>query len=379
MFDSIRRILFVFYAVFLRLPVWAIIWLVGRTGVFKTVFVIYPHDKEEYAKLCPDYQPFIKFMSGRPTPGGVILDGWKPVGIYLFISNTPQELVRKQNRHIAELIVTRMKWIQKLSGARTVGFAGQLGPILERRHGIAMEPPFFASTMGNVFSIEDALSHLATEESRQPWELSIGILGGGELGELLKEHFSGQGYAVSILDVKFKRKGGVTLQLSEAQRQQMDHLDFVINLLPTGEDFINCGIAGLLDSSSSVIDFSRPAIPREQLQAQVFMGNRVQRPGMRFMFSLPGDWQKNEIPACSMPSILAAQFGVVENDLRKFCRAARQVAFGTALAPAMEPLPSPLLGKMHVWQQQLQAVCRSYFWVAKSKESFSFASLKERG
>ena len=214
-------------------------------------------------------------------------------------------------------------------------------------------------------------------EGKLPWEISIGILGGGELGELLKEHFSSQGYTVSILDVKFKRKGGVTLQLSETERHQLDHIDFVINLLPTGEDFINCGIAELLDASSSVIDFSRPAIPREQLRARVFMGNRVQRPGMRFMFSLPGDWRKNEIPACSMPSILAANFGIVENDLRKFCRAARQVAFGTALAPAMEPLPSPLFSKVQSWGHQLQMACRPYFCFAKERV-FQLCLLKER-
>ena len=114
MFTRTRRLLFVIYAVFLRIPTWIVIWLIGRTGVFKTIFVIYPHDKEEYSKLCPDYQWFVRFMSGRPTPGGLILDGWKPVGIYLFISNPPQELAKKKNRHIAEMIVHRMQWIQNL-------------------------------------------------------------------------------------------------------------------------------------------------------------------------------------------------------------------------------------------------------------------------
>ena len=376
MSNNIRQILFVIYAVFLRLPTWAIIWLIGRTGVFKTVFVIYPHDKEEYSKLCPDYQPFIRFMSGRPTPGGLILDGWKPVGIYLFISNTPQELARKKNRHIADKIVRRMQWIKKISGAKAIGFAGQLGPILERRHDIPMVPPFFSSTMGNVFSIEEALIHLASKEKKHPWELSIAILGGGELGEILKEHFSSQGYEVSILDVKFKRRGGVELRLSEENCRQLDRVDFVINLLPKGDNFIDCGIADLLRPSSSVIDFSRPAIPREQLQQQVFMGNRVHRPGMRFAFSLPGDWQKLEIPACSIPSILASNFGIVEKNLANFCRAARQVSFGTALAPIADPVPSPLYAKLQSWGNQVLLFCRPHF--SFSREQFSYALLRER-
>jgi len=376
MINAIRRILFVIYAVFLRLPTWAIIWLVGRTGVFKTVFVIYPHDKEEYSKLCPDFQPFIRFMSGRPTPGGLILDGWKPVGIYLFISNTPQELASKKNRHIAEKIVKRMEWIKNLSGAEAVGFAGQLGPILERRHDIPMAPPFFSSTMGNVFSIEEALIHLAGKENKHPWELSIAILGGGELGELLKEHFSRQGYEVSIIDVKFKRRGGVELRLSEENHIQLDKIDFVINLLPTGDNFIDCGIADQLRPSSSIIDFSRPAIPREKLPQAVFMGNRVHRPGMRFAFSLPGDWKKLEIPACSIPSILASHFGIVENNLVNFCRAARQVSFGTALAPAVQPPPSPLYTKLQSWGNQLVMFCRMN--LSLNREQLGYAPLKER-
>jgi len=354
MIDSIHRILFVIYAVFLRFPTWTLIWLIGRTGVFKTIFVIYPHDKEEYAKLCPDSEAFVRFMSGRPTPGGLILDGWKPVGIYLYISNTPQELAKKKNRHIAETIVKRMQWIQKISGAKAVGFAGQLGPILERRHDIPMVPPFFSSTMGNVFSIEEALNHLAGKKNKPPWDLSISILGGGELSELLKEHFSRLGYEVSILDVKFKRKGGVELKLSEENCRQLDRVDFVINLLAKGEDFVGCGIADILRPSSAIIDFSRPAIPKERLQQSVFMGNRVHRPGMRFAFSLPGDWQKLEIPACSVPSILASNFGIVESDLTNFCRAARQVSFGTALAPIAHPAPiSPIsstFSSLKVWR-----------------------------
>lgn len=369
MFTTFRKIMFVFYAVFLRLPVWAIIWLVGRTGVFKTVFVIYPHDKEEYSKLCPDFQPFIRFMSGRPTPGGLILDGWRPVGIYLFISNTPRELIKKKNRPLAETIVRRMQWIQKIAGAKTIGFAGQLGPILERRHNVDMAPPFFSSTMGNVFSIEEALTHLAKEKNKHPWELSLGILGGGELGELLQGHFSRQGYETTIIDVKFKRRGGIIVKLDEAGTSHLDNLDFVINLLPTGEDFIECGIAEHLHAASSVIDFSRPAIPKEQLRQQVVMGNRVQRPGMRFAFSLPGDWRKLEIPACSMPSILAARFDVVENSLTNFCRAARIHSFGTALVPAVEVTPSPLSATLKTWAEQLLRHYRLSLNSAKS--SFS--------
>jgi len=332
MLKCIRRIFFVIYTVFFRLPIWAIIWIVGRTGVINTVFVIYPHDEKEYADLCPNFKWFINFLSGRPVPGGVILDGIKPMGIYFYISNTPQELVKKKNRHIAEAIVDRMKWIQKISGAKTCGFAGQLGPILERRHGIAMKPPFFASTMGNIFSIDEAISYIAgIRELKKPWQLSIAVLGGGELGEMLVDHLAGQGYCVKNVDVKFKRRGGVELKDVEAARGQLNQIDFVVNLLHTGENFIRCNMDEMLTESTTVIDFARPPIPQEKLRSKVFMGNRVQHPDMRFAFALPG-WGQRELPACSMPSIMAANFDIIEQDLAKFCVAARKVSFTTAIA-----------------------------------------------
>ena len=362
MIKSVRQASFFVYALFFRLPVWAIIWLVGLTGVIKTIFLIYPTDKKEYSNLCPNFKFFLKFLSGRPTPGGVILDRWKPIGIYLFIPNTPQELIKKKNRHIAESIVRRMHWIQKISGAKACGFAGQLGPILERRHDIPMEPPFFSSTMGNVFSIDESISFLSKNMDKKAWQLSIAVLGGGELGDLLQEHFANQGYQANIVDVKFKRSGGVEVKDIEAASHQLDHADFIINLLPTGEDFLSCGVTDLLQDSTSVIDFSRPPIPKKELRAKVFMGNRVQRPGIRFAFALPGGWQQKELPACSMPSILASNYGIVEQNLTKFCVAARRVAFETALATTVQPAPKPLLTRLQLLGNKFIMNCRFYLF-----------------
>ena len=371
MIKSTRKALFVIYVLFCRLPIWTIIWLVGRTGVIKTIFLIYPTDRKEYADLSPDFKFLRKFMSGRPTPAGVILDNGKPVGIYLFISNTPQELVKKKNRHIAEAIARRMLWIQRLSGAKACGFAGQLGPILEKRHGIAMEPPFFSSTMGNIFSIDDSISFLAKRLNKYPWQLSIAVIGGGDLGGMLQEHFTNQGYKTDIVDVKFKRRGGVKVTDMETTKRQLDHADFVINLLPTGKDFLSCGIADFLTSSTSVIDFSRPAIPREKLQAKVFMGNRVQRSGMRFAFALPGGWQQKELPACSMPSILASNYGIVEQNLTRFCMAARRVAFQTALATALQPAPKSIFSRLQLLGNEFMMNCRFYLFVARKNIAYA--------
>ncbi len=374
MIKSTRKALFVIYVLFFRLPMWSIIWLVGLTGVIKTIFLIYPTDRKEYADLSPDFIFLRKFMSGRPTPAGVILDKWKPVGIYFFISNTPQELVKKKNRHIAEAIARRMRWIQRLSGAKACGFAGQLGAILENRHGIAMKPPFYSSTMGCIFSIDDSISFLTKKLNKNPWQLSIAMIGGGELGGMLKEHFTNQGYNADIVNVTYKRRGGIKVTDMETTSRQLDHADFVINLLPTGEDFLSCGTADLLKPSTSVIDFSRPSIPREKLQAKIYMGNRVQRSGMRFAFALPGGWRQKELPACSIPSILASNHGIIEQNLTKFCMAARRVAFMTALAAAVQPAPKPLLTRLQLLGNEFMMNCHFYMFVVR--KNYTYATVK---
>jgi len=366
--QCLRKTLFSIYVLFFRFPVWVAIWLLGRTGLIKTLFVIYPTDKKEYSDLCPDIQFIVNYLSGRPTPGGIIFDGWKPVGIYLFISNPPQELIKKKNRHIADSIIRHMHWALKISGAKACGFAGQLGPILEKRHGIPMEPPFFSSTMGNIFSIDDSISFLAKQAKKNPWQLSISILGGGDLGEMLREHFVSQGYGTDIVKMTFKRRSGVEVTNIFDAGQQLDRADFVINLLPKGEDFLNSGVPELLASNSTIIDFSRPAINKEELKNKIFMGNRVQRAGMRFAFSLPGDWQQKELPACSMPSILASNFGVVEQNITKFCTAARQYAFETALASAIQPIPVPLFTRLQNAGANILTEC--VYYLRNAREQF---------
>ena len=340
MSNHIRRSLFVIYAVFLRVPTWFVIWCAGRLGIFKLVFLIYPHSSKEYATLCPHYQPLIKFLSGRPTPGGLIFDGFKPIGIYLFIPDPPQELMKKKNRPLAETIVKRMRWVQRVSGAKAIGLAGQLGPIFERRHNIDMAPPFFTSTMGNIFSIEQTVTSLRRKKNKQPWQTSLAILGGGELGTLLGRHFKTAGYETNILDIQFKRRGGATLVTTESLEKTLNESDFVINLLPTGDDFLGCTILEHLPAACTIIDFSRPALPQAALHQKVVMGNRVSRPGMRFLFSLPGNWQRFELPACSIPSIMAAHFNVSVHNTVTFCRTARNLMFDTASAYPLTTQPA---------------------------------------
>ena len=234
------------------------------------------------------------------------MDGWRPIGIYLVIPNPALELMRAKNRPLVEAIIGRMLWIRKLSGAQAIGLAGQLGPIFEKRHGIPMEPPFYSSTYGNIFSIQNAVNYLVTTSKKKPWQMAVAILGGGELGEQLEQYLGGDGYRIAMIDVRYTRSGDVRLTDEKEADRQLEDVDFVINLLPRGKDFMECHLHRRIPETATIIDFSRPQIPAEAIAQKVVMGNRVQRSGLHFFMRLPGGWKRHELPACSMPSLLAS-------------------------------------------------------------------------
>ena len=334
----LRQMIFLVHALVLRWPIWLLIWAIGRTGLLKTIFLIYPTDSTECLDFCPDIPWLRRFFSGRPTPAGMIMNGWLPVGLYLLIPDPALTLMRRKNKPLVEQIIKRMLWIQKLSGARTIGLAGQLGPIFEKRHGFPMQHPFYASTFGNIFSIQEAIRHMAQNAKKPLWEVSVAILGGGELGEQLQEYLREDGYQLSMVGVRYTRRGDVRLADDQLADEQLRNVDFVINLLPRGRDFLACQLDQRIRSAASIIDFSRPQIPADQITQRVVMGNRVQRRGIHFFMKLPGGWQRHELPACSMPCLLAALTGCRPENLAEFRLTAQQFAFQTALAGTPIPL-----------------------------------------
>jgi len=330
----LRQLIFLVYTLLLRWPIWLLIWIFGRSGMFKTLFLIYPTDHSECLDFCPDIKWLRKFFAGRPTPAGLIMDRWHPIGIYLVIPNSALELMQRKNRPMVETIIKRMLWVQKISRAKTIGLAGQLGPIFEKRHGLPMEPPFYSSTYGNIYSIQKAVSHLAKTAKKNPRQVSLAVVGGGLLGEQLEEHLGDAGYKISMVAVRYTRKGDVKLMDAEQASQQLSAVDFVINLLPRGKDFLDCRLPSQISETATIIDFSRPPIPTEAIPQKIAMGNRVQRNGMHFLMRLPGGWQRHELPACSMPSLVASLAGLPISTMTEFHLAAGQCQFYTALAGA---------------------------------------------
>lgn len=367
----LRQLIFLVYAFLLRWPIWLVIWIIGCTGKLKTLFLIYPTDNSECLDFCPNIKWLRKFFSGRPTPAGLIMDGWRPLGMYLLIPDSSMELMRKKNRPMVETIIKRLLWAQKISGAKNIGLAGQLGPIFEKRHGIRMEPPFYSSTYGNIFSIQKAVSHLATLAKKKPWEISVSIIGGGVLGEDLLQYLGADGYQMSMIDVRYTRKGDVKLTDELEANRQLTGVDFVINLLPRGKDFMDCHLHQQISATATIIDFSRPPIVQEAIPQKVVMGNRVQSSGIHFFMRLPGGWKRHELPACSMPSLLASLGGLPIRTLEDFRLAARQFRFSTALAAAPVPVQQNTWNKLRSLAANHPIATRFMLLVLRSRQTFS--------
>lgn len=331
MFKILRQCIFLLTGTVLRWPLWILIGLLGRTGIFKNVFLVYPHDELEVRGFCPTFPLLLRFFSGRPTPVGLIMNGWLPVGIYFVIPDLAKDLARKKKRVLAKTIVRRMSWIRRLSGARTIGLAGQLGPIFASRHNIPMEPPFFSSINGNIFSIHEAINWVARQKRTFLQRQKVVVIGGGEMGNALSDFLDNQGYLCSTVGLRYTRRGKVIPRQSDVENGNLHGVDFVINLMPKGEDFIASGLEKVIPKNAAIIDFSRPAICADKVPQKVYLGNRIRQSGMRFVFALPGGWKQKQLPACSLPALLAALTGEVTPQLDSFCLLARQMAFSTAL------------------------------------------------
>ncbi len=367
----LRQIIFLLYAFLLRWPIWMLIWLLGRSGMFKTLFLIYPTDSSECLDFCPNIGWLRKFFSGRPTPAGLIMNGWRPLGIYLVIPNAAMELMRKNNRPMVETIIKRMLWAQKISGAKAIGLAGQLGPIFEKRHGFQMAPPFYSSTYGNIFSIQKAVSHLVQNLKKKPWQVSVAVIGGGLLGEDLMQNLGADGYQMSIVDVRYTRKGDVKLTDEKEAHRQLATVDLVVNLLPRGKDFMDCQLHRKIAQHATIIDFSRPPITPEDIPQKVVMGNRVQRNGMHFFMRLPGGWKRHELPACAMPSLLASLGNLPLRNIEEFRLAAKQLQFYTALAGAPTQSHGVFSSTRHSLAKVHQFVAPFMLFMLKRRQIFN--------
>ena len=313
--SSLRKLLFFFYIIIGQLAAWGLILLLGRLYIWRILFVIYPHNVREYNKLSWDWPVLRRIMDGRPVPAGIIVDGLRPIGIYFLVSNTIESFYKKQNKHVAKKIERRMKWAMTWSGAQVVGFAGGLGQTLQKKHNIKMIHPFYDSAQGNVYAITRYIRSYAGKDN------VIGIIGGGPLGKLINESIS---LKSQVIPIKYRRRQGYILGV-----QEIPQCNCYVNLLPTGQDFVDLKLK--IPQHAAIIDFSRPPIP-QKYHDNLVLANRLCRPNTRFFPPLPGGWRGNELPACSLPALLAAYGDLsVAKNARDFDLIARYMRYQPSL------------------------------------------------
>lgn len=92
MTNLLRQIIFLTHAIILRWPLCALIFIIGRTGIFKTVFLVYPTDEVEVLGFCPNIRFLRRYFAGKAIPAGLIMNGFLPLGIYFVISDLPRDL-----------------------------------------------------------------------------------------------------------------------------------------------------------------------------------------------------------------------------------------------------------------------------------------------
>ena len=116
---------------------------------------------------------------------------------------------------------------------------------------------------------------------------------------------------------------------------------------------------------------ARPPILPEDIPQHVVMGNRVQRSGMHFFMRLPGGWKRHELPACSMPSLLASLGKLPLRNIDEFRLAARQFQFYTALSGAPVKPNNIFNSTLHSLAAVRPIVARLILFVLRSRPAVS--------
>lgn len=325
-----RQTFFVFAGTLFRPPILVLLWILGKLRFIRTIFQVYPTDEIETLGFCPNFKPLRNFFSARPTLGGLIIQGLRPIGIYMVVPNTAQELVKRKNARLAHHIVERLNRLHHLTNAVSVGLAGQLGIIFEQRHKIPIRPPFYSSLYGTIFSLSETIDQVIIRHQLPAKSTMIGILGMGIFRQVLQDHLEKKGHHPIPIDLQYMRSGHLKIRLVEKVSPRLQNAHILVNLLPTGTHFLQTNCHEYISPHCIIVDFARPGIPATIPHIR-YMGNRVQRKGMRFLLSLPGGWECHHIPACSLASLLAIRQRPTWNNFDEFCQIAKKHRFFVSL------------------------------------------------
>lgn len=286
---KVRKTVFVASNVFLRLPIWFLLFLLRPFRLFDYLFLVYPGNDYDLNGYCPPWLARTRLFSGKPVVGGFITKGSTGVrGLILVVPDTARELLT--NKATVQSIVYRLDSIARIIGVNSIAMAGQLPSIVEK-HRIPLNRKFVHGKLGTVFTIESTLEKILSLGG-VPADPSIAIIGTGYIGNALLEN-------------QARKHRNVVGYNIGSDASQIASADIVVVLTPRGKDF-NPYIR-YLKKGAIVIDDTHPRIFARIENATLYKV-AMSLEGVRFIPKLPG-YRNNWVPGCAIEAILQARFG----------------------------------------------------------------------
>jgi len=286
---KIRKTVFITSNVFLRMPIWLVLFVLRPLRLFDYLFLVYPGNEYDLNGYCPPKLARSWLFSGKPVLGGVISKGSTGVrGLILVIPNTAKQLL--SDKSIVLSVINRLNRIAMILGIDSIAMAGQLPSIVEK-HQIKLDTKFVNGKLGTVFTIESTLEKVLSLDNA-PKDPAIAIVGTGFIGAVLLENQASIG----------RRVTGFSLN---SDASEISHADIVIVLTPRGKDF--SPYIPHLKEGAIVIDDTHPRIFARLKNATLYKV-AMSLDGVKFMPKLPG-YRNNWVPGCAIEAILQARFG----------------------------------------------------------------------
>jgi hypothetical protein len=285
---------------------------------FNCIFTVYPGSQKDIDGYLPPGFKWVKHMaSGRPFVAGVITTGnGLGRGLILAVPNTVEQF--KSDKKLVGNIMKRLKFTKNVTGAKTIAVAGQ-GPRFFKSH-FPFEQPFVYGLRGRVFSVVETVERVAEMHNIPKAEITVAILGVGEIGEAIIRNLEERGYRAIGIDVQIK-DGRV--ELCNEGLKRLKKADLLVVQTPRGDDVVP--YYKNLKKTAILIDDSHPRITVKPGEIR-FYKVAIGRSGVEFKPPLPG-YEKYWIPGCVQESMVVAESGKADLSQEEFNERSKELGF----------------------------------------------------
>ncbi|HET6490340.1 MAG TPA: hypothetical protein VFG28_11350 [Syntrophales bacterium] len=285
---------------------------------FNCIFTVYPGSQKDIDGYLPPGFKWVKHLaSGKPFVAGVITTGnGLGRGLVLAVPNTVEQF--KTDRKLVGNIMKRLKFTKNVTGAKTIAVAGQ-GPRFFKSH-FPFEQPFIYGLRGRVFSVVETVERVAEMHNIPKAEITVAILGVGEIGEAIIRNLEEKGYRAVGIDVQIK-DGRV--ELCNEGLKRLKKADLLVVQTPRGDDVVP--YYENLKKTAILIDDSHPRITVKPGEIR-FYKVAIGRSGVEFKPPLPG-YEKYWIPGCVQESMVVAESGKADLSQEEFNERSKELGF----------------------------------------------------